>query len=569
MNVANPGATHRRRILRWRLVVPAICLVLIGLFYTEENRRGKQAWEQCQRTLATQGIALNWTNYIPAAVPDDQNVFGVSEMLRWFSNSRGGGWSDFARVLPAPAYPGFNFTSNTAVMTVAEIMIGRPGTFTPENFTELRWDDPAARTTAANLINHALGPIAKAPQSPLGVGLMLRAPDEVQPARILLRCQTAPAEKALREFLPDSVILANPGLPERVLKFEPDGDGSYRVTMPRLARAADYLAWSDGLEPQLAAIRRALRRPYSQLPGLYTNPHTLPIVNFIAVRNFAQTLGARAQCHLLLGRPEDALDDLTLMNDFCRRVLADSHPATLLSAMVNQAVRGLYAAQIGEGLRLRAWREPQLIALREQLKAIDLLGPVKEALTIGAVTTHRTLESVPSAGMVKRTALARLYPSGWGFRNLAARVNLDFGRLACLDPANEIMFADRVEAASHRAAALEHGAFGFADRLTQVNFERACQYTAHNQTEIVEALTACALEQFRLVHGDYPETLDALVPRFLDAIPNDVIGGRPLHYRRVTGGAFVLYSVGWNGRDDGGVRGQPLPATDGDWVWPD
>jgi hypothetical protein len=59
------------------------------------------------------------------------------------------------------------------------------------------------------------------------------------------------------------------------------------------------------------------------------------------------------------------------------------------------------------------------------------------------------------------------------------------------------------------------------------------------------------------------------VPRFLDSIPNDVIGGRPLHYRRVTGGAFMLYSVGWNGRDDGGVRGRPLPATDGDWVWPD
>lgn len=569
MNVANPEVTNHRQKLRRRFVVSAICLVLVGLFYAEENWRGKRTWEICKSTLKTRGIALNWTNYIPAAIPETQNIFGVPEMARWFSFNQGAGWIDFARGLSSPNYPGFNFTSNSAAMTVAEITTGRPGTSMPGNFTQLRWGDPASRTEAANMISRALGPIAKTPQSPIGVGLMLREPYEVQHARIFLRCQTAPSEKELQEFLPDSVIQANAGLPERVLKFESDGDGSYRVTMPRLARAADYLAWSDGLEPQFALIRRALQRPYSQLPGLYTNPNTVPGVNFLSVRNFEQTLGARAQCHLLLGQPADALGDLTLMHDFCRRILAEQRPTTLLSAMVNQAVRGLYAAQIGEGLRLQAWREPHLIALQEQLKTVDVLGPVKEAFTLRAVITHRALESVPSAGMVKRTVWARLYPSGWGYQRLAARLDLDFGRLACFDTANSVIFADRVAAASKQSLSLDRGAYGFVDSLAQLNFERACQITAHNQTEIVEALTARALERFRLAHGEYPENLDALVPPFLDTIPNDVIGGRPLHYRRAAGGTFVLYSVGWNGRDDGGVRGQPLPGTDGDWVWPD
>ncbi len=569
MNAANPGLSNRRRKLRQQYIVPAICLVLVGLFYAEENWRGKRTWEICKSAIKTQGIPLNWTNYIPAAVPEDQNIFGVPEMVTWFSYEHGAGWSDFARALPSATYPGFNITSNTAVMTVAEIMIGLPGTSTPDNFTELRWDDTAARTEAAKMINHALGPIAKAPQSPIGIGLMLRDPGEVQPARIFLRCQTAPSEKELQEFLPDSVIQANAGLPERVLRFESDGDGVYRVTMPRLAKAADYLAWSDGVEPQVALIRRALQRPYSQLPGFYTNPHTVPFVNFICVRNFAQTLGARAQCHLLLGQPEDALDELTLMHDFCRRILAESHPATIFSAMVNQAVFGLYAGQIGEGLRLQAWREPQLIALQEQLRTVDVIGPVKEAFTLEAVITHRAFESVPSAGMVKQTVWARLYPSGWGYQHLAARLNLDFGRLSCFDTTKQVIFADRVAAAAKQARPLDNGAYGFVGSLGQVNFERACQNTAHSQTEIVEALTACALERFRLAHGEYPENLDALVPQFLDAVPNDVVGGGPLHYRNVAGGMFVLYSVGWNGRDDGGVRGQPFPSTDGDWVWPD
>ena len=41
--------------------------------------------------------------------------------------------------------------------------------------------------------------------------------------------------------------------------------------------------------------------------------------------------------------------------------------------------------QIGEGLRLHAWREPQLAALQEQLKTVDVLPPVKEALMLEAV----------------------------------------------------------------------------------------------------------------------------------------------------------------------------------------
>lgn len=569
MNASNPERPNQRHQPRRRLVVPAICLALVGLFYAEENWRGKRAWERCQSALQTRGIPLNWTTYLPAAIPENQKIFGVPEMVRWFSYEHGAGWSDFALPLPSATYPGFNFTSNTAAMTVAEIMTGPPGTPAPDNFTELRWEDPAARTEAANLINHALGPIAKAPQSSIGIGLMLREPYAVQPARIFLRCQTEPSEKELQAFLPDSVIQANASLPERVLKIEPAGDGSHLVTMPKLARAADYLTWSDGLEPQFTVIRRALRRLASQLPGLYINPNTIPVVNFPAVRNFAQTLGARAQCHLLLGRPEEALNDLTLINDFCGRILAGQRPETLLSAMVNQSVRGLYAAQIGEGLRLQAWREPQLTALQEQLKAIELLGQVKDAFTLRAVITDRALESVPSAGMVKRTAWARLYPRGWGYQHLAARLNLDFDRLSSIDPAKELMFPERIAAASKQSRALEQGAYGFVGSLAQLNFERACQNTAHNQTEIVEAFTACALERFRLVQGEYPENLDALVPQFLDILPKDVIGGGQLHYRRATGGTFVLYSVGWNGRDDGGVRGQPLPGTDGDWVWPD
>jgi hypothetical protein len=91
---------------------------------------------------------------------------------------------------------------------------------------------------------------------------------------------------------------------------------------------------------------------------------------------------------------------------------------------------------------------------------------------------------------------------------------------------------------------------------------------ARCQTAADQAALACALERYRLANGKFPETLEALTPRFIARAPNDVITGQPYKYRRANDGQFILYSVGWNEKDDGGVPGTALfdPAQ-GDWVW--
>jgi hypothetical protein len=85
------------------------------------------------------------------------------------------------------------------------------------------------------------------------------------------------------------------------------------------------------------------------------------------------------------------------------------------------------------------------------------------------------------------------------------------------------------------------------------------------------ARTAVALERYRLAHGEYPETLDALAPQFIEKVPHDVVGGQPLHYRRTPDGQFVLYSVGWNETDDDGEvvlkKDGAVDISNGDWVW--
>jgi hypothetical protein len=90
-------------------------------------------------------------------------------------------------------------------------------------------------------------------------------------------------------------------------------------------------------------------------------------------------------------------------------------------------------------------------------------------------------------------------------------------------------------------------------------------------------IAAVALKRYELRHGQLPQSLAALAPEFLTEEPHDFMDGQPLRYRLNSDGSFVLYSVGEDGRDDGG---NPLPAVADknqqnqshwagrDWVWP-
>ncbi len=100
------------------------------------------------------------------------------------------------------------------------------------------------------------------------------------------------------------------------------------------------------------------------------------------------------------------------------------------------------------------------------------------------------------------------------------------------------------------------------------HFPKALRHFAHLQTTIHLATLACALERHQKSKGRYPERLEELMPEFLQKLPYEVVNGQPFHYRRSADGTFVLYSVGWDECDDGGVAStQKNGKETGDWVW--
>ena len=88
------------------------------------------------------------------------------------------------------------------------------------------------------------------------------------------------------------------------------------------------------------------------------------------------------------------------------------------------------------------------------------------------------------------------------------------------------------------------------------------------QTTVDQAGLACALERYRLANRHFPEKLEDLTPQFIPRLPQDVLTGEFYKYRRDQDTGFILYSVGWDEKDDGGVPGRTLwDEQAGDWVW--
>jgi hypothetical protein len=78
---------------------------------------------------------------------------------------------------------------------------------------------------------------------------------------------------------------------------------------------------------------------------------------------------------------------------------------------------------------------------------------------------------------------------------------------------------------------------------------------------------AIALKIYKARHGNYPDNLSGLVPEITPELPEDPFSGKNHKYHRV-GEGFIVYSVGDNWKDDGGIPAKEKHFKgDFDYVW--
>lgn len=367
------------------------------------------------------------------------------------------------------------------------------------------------------------------------------------------------------------------------------GNTNYPQPAVSGAAAEDVLVALGKFDAEFKELHEArVSRPYARFPIPYEDEPAWEILlpHLAHIRGLCMLTHVRAVARLELGQSAAALDDLHLgfrISDIIRdEPLLIDHLVRIASLNVNlQTVR--------EGLVRQAWSDAQLAELEKYLSSLNLLAEYKAAMRGERALGTSGLDFLRRQGWRSRhlgyiadddgsggaAPSLNLMPGGWFYQNMLTISKMHQTHfLASVDEDKHRIFPDASNAFGKEIAAMPLRPYTVFAKLLMPALDNAVRRSARAQVSVDAARLACALERQRLVHSAYPETLEALVPQFVENIPNDVIDGKPLRYRRTADGGYTLYSIGWNQRDDNGEiawqkakEGTAVDLNEGDWVW--
>ena len=373
-------------------------------------------------------------------------------------------------------------------------------------------------------------------------------------------------------------------LSERFLSMTTNSNGQIELSFAP-ETAADILKKFQQFEPKFQELYAACERPGSSFNRDYKDLSKQEFANFIPFRSTAQSLSLKASAELAVNKGDDALRDIKT----CIR-LADAmkNEPIIVAGMIRVAIDGLIITPAWEGLAAHRWNDKQLRELQDVLDQIDLIPTTLRCLEANRAyenffttsVSQREFQKLLGSQWVEKEDKTRnnkirlipWVPRGWIYQNLALenrRFYEDF-----IDPVDvqhgtisPELLKTRNQKTVEEFKKIRPG--NFIASISLPNFSRAIQVIALNQTYINEAIIGCALERYRLQHGTYPEKLETVKPEFLQQIPNDIVNGKPLVYRLTGDGQYLLYSLGWDLKDDNGTAAKLAWQSDqaGDWVW--
>jgi hypothetical protein len=562
-----------QRGAEWTLIGLVSLKIVFLLFCLEECWRGQRVWENYKHELEAKGEIFDWDAMIPPRVPDAQNFFCAPKMSEWFIKPSKN------ITITEDLTQRFNYTNSTPRVLIAEVTTTSSGAPTGSEKADikLRINDAKSGQRIKKLISDLVGPCALGMRSTDMVLARPSGSNQIRPLHVILEADQKPTVQNIIALLNNN---SGPG----PLMVIPDGTNSFHV-LTHFCSASDYLKWSDQFENDFVLMREATKRPYARMDGDYHYPPTIPIPNYVNLRSVFQMLAQRAQCQLLLGKPDKALQELTLLNNL-RHLLEGAptgKPMTLVAVMINAAAVGLYTDAIADGFRLHAWKEPQIVMLQKQLGEINLAPFLKESLHEEEVSAWRIIQTMMLEFEVQHIPNATLWQKiknlrppnilrGFFYFNVVNAIKMEQMIFDSIDIPQKVVLPQKTSEFQYEVETLNHSCawpllpYKFFAALVVPDFTKAVQTFAFDQTKSDEAKIVCALERYYLAHGNYPETLNELEPLFIDELPHDIIGGRPLKYHHTPDGQFTLYSIGWNATDD---DGQFLPSSHdkGDWVW--
>jgi hypothetical protein len=509
----------------WRRAVFLLaCLATaIALFYTEEDWRGSHAWNQFQLQAEAHGVPVDFASVVPQPVPADL-YFALTPLVA----------SSYAQMIDPTGH---------------EI-----------------------RPHLTNVVNR------------LSMHYWLDG-DHWDPAKLIEWMNGNRTDlTAMQQYYRALAVKTN----------------NPHFSSPAQSPAVDILQALSRFDADIEELRRDSQLPASRFPLEYDkeNPAMIMLPHLAALKCAAQTLSLRATAELATGGMDQALADIKLSLRLIESVHSEPF---LITHLVRIAMLQITLQPVWEGLADHRWNGTQLADLDAEFGKLDFLTDYQTGMRSDGVFVDREMEYVrrhpdqyfdladnwpfgpklvdPKSDLAMSIFSAgHLVPHGWYEQNKLryARHLADFYQSA-VDVTNRLFMPALIRQGDARLT-------NECQHLSPCNIleclflqwpmalEAGIKF-AHGQSCLDLVRVAIALERFRLDQGKFPDSLDALAPQYLNPVPRDLIGGKPLHYRLTPDGKFVLYSIGWNERDDGGVvimQNGSTPGPDlsqGDWVW--
>ena len=511
------------RVIRRGLITLAWAVTITALFYGEENWRGHRAWNRYSDTLTAQGERLDYKMFVPKPVPDAENFAATPEIQSWF-----------VRYTNAPP-PGYSNHWTGDTFSLAAAVVPWDSSKLPPRLTDfVAWKMAFAAVRAGNT----------------------NSAQNFNSGNFDAEARAQAARSVLEELKP--------------------------------------------VEARLEELRAASSRPESLYPVFYdlNNPWGILLPHLADIKSVCLHLDLRACAELATGQGDRALDDVKLMLRMGDSLKTEPF---LISYLVRLATFHIAVHSVWEGLEEHRWSDAQLKELQGLLERYDFIADMKmpldgeraagiltgDLLAEGKYTLNDIFSDPSTTGRTAANAFGRVMPGGWW-----GKEKLNYSRLYDLqlkdafDLHNKRVIAHQIAANSNALNQALGGRNLISTIFTRHQLLSATMLPALGavprkgaigQVAADQAALACALERYRIAHGQFPDKLDALAPDFISTLPHDVITGDPYKYQR-TAENFLLYSVGWNETDDGGKVGRkekPLDSTGGvmnssqdDWVWP-
>lgn len=368
------------------------------------------------------------------------------------------------------------------------------------------------------------------------------------------------------------------------------GEYQFPVAPAPQAPGADVLLALGRFDTNLALLRESASRPLCRYPIRYEDgPNTL-LPHLARLKSISQYLCLHSAAQLGVNQPGPAFDDVRLLMRTTDSL--ESQPL-IITYLVRVAMTQFELQAIWEGIASHQWSDEQLATFQRELAKADFLRDMKQAMRGERACGIQTLEMLregrltapvllgddegalqPDRSPSKLYMIARPLLGGWFYQNelAIARAETEWLKQVKLTPA-----AVQTDPSKYVVGS---GLYNRMANMLLPAFGRTSEKGAIAQNGNDLARVACALERYRLANSGYPDNLAALAPKYIDSVPKDIINDEPLKYHRTDDGRYILYSVGWNQKDDGGTAGVkkprntkqtevelPFDPQSGDWVW--